>query len=178
MKTMFKLGMLSLATGMLLLVTACEQESIVDQQAEDLRFDTTETRSNSGPRASGHGTITLADGTTRQFSFHAREKNNGTIQGSGVLVYTAGQLNIHFDIDCLNIDGTLAIMSGTVTKDLTNPEREGYDIWFRAQDNGEGNNADPDGLSLAFVVENLEDCSFDYGLNLLDVEGGNIQVNE
>lgn len=177
MKTKVRVGLVSLLGGIMVMFTACEQDNVVATDAENFVVET-QTRGNNGPSASGHGTLTLADGTTRQFSFHAREKNNGSIQGNGVLIYTAGQLNIHFDIDCLNVMGNTAIMSGTVTKDLYTPEREGFDIWFRAQDNGEGNNADPDGLSLAFVVAELEDCNFDYGLTLNDVEGGNIQVRD
>ncbi len=181
MKTIMKLSSLRLtclllAGGAMILFSGCQQEEPLASENQNLTVTTeTQTRA-SGPSANGQGSLIFGIDTPRRFSFHAREKNNGTIQGSGVLTYTAGELKIHFDIDCLAITGNTAIMSGVVTRYQEFPDRVGWEIWFKAEDNGEGANADPDRLTLAFVNPDLEDCSFDYGIALNPILGGNIQV--
>jgi hypothetical protein len=173
-----KLASLAIATGAMFLFTACQQEDPVVSEDQNLTISNeTQTRA-AGPSANGQGTLTLGDGTTRHFSFHAREKNNGSVDGSGVLTYTAGALKVHFDIDCLNIVGNTAIMTGTITKWKDNPAGVGNDFWFKAEDNGEGSNSDPDRLTLFLSGQELEACDFDYGIAFNDVEGGNIQVKE
>jgi len=134
-------------------------------------------------KASGAGKLRQ----DRSFSFQAQERKDGTVTGSGVLQIPQqgepGNVDIHFDIDCLNSDGTSAIMSGTVTKSSVWPV--GFAVWFKVVDNGEGANASgPDQMTLLYgdVPEEMDDCSVDYTelepeeILLFDVIAGNIQV--
>jgi len=74
----------------------------------------------------------------RHFTFHANTMPDGSVKGSGVLTYNGGAVNIKFDIDCLFIvDDVTAIMSGVVTYHKENPERVGWECWFKVVDNGE-----------------------------------------
>ncbi|WP_147437255.1 hypothetical protein [Ulvibacter antarcticus] len=161
----------------LLTFSGCQKENLPSSTDEGASQITTELQTKgSGPSANGQGTITLASGSTRHFSFHAKIKNNGDVQGSGVLTYTAGELKVHFDIECLAITGNTAIMTGIITNYPQFPERVGWECWFKAVDNGEGSNADADELTLMLSNPDLEDCDFDYLVALNVVEGGNIQI--
>jgi hypothetical protein len=133
---------------------------------------------NSGPSANGHGTAfypTSEGEVKRQFSFHANEMKDGSVQGSGVLTYIGGELFAKFDIDCLTVDGNSATVSGMFTMH-PNPDVVGHNIWFKVMDNGEGNNADPDLMTWVYYAAGLGDCSTPYGYALNEVLGGNIQV--
>jgi hypothetical protein len=190
MKTIMRLpimrfSLLAVAAGSMILFTGCQQEDLTVNDNENLIF-TNETQDRGpGPSANGQGTLTIEDVGLpgqgfRHFTFHAREKNNGSVDGNGVLTYSAGQLKVHFDIDCLNIDGNLANMSGVITKWKAIPENEGLLFWFEVIDNGEGNNADPDQISLFFSGADpvVYDCANNFNVAIYEIEGGNVQVNE
>ena len=190
MKTPIKIsvlrgGLFAVAAFGMLLFTGCSQEDVqAPADDQNLQLQDNQTRA-SGPSASGQGTLSFdgipIDGEGfRQFSFHARVKNNGTTDGSGVLTYTGGVRKVHFDIDCLNVDGNVAIMSGVITKDKQVPEREGYYCWFKVVDNGEGGNADPDQMTLFYSGASQGNllCANDFTVATYDIEGGNIQVRE
>lgn len=170
----------------LLVFSGCSPEPIphANEASDDLITVNSLATRASGPSASGHGTVSLentplmGDGF-RQFSFHAREKKNGTVSGSGVLTYQGGQLNVKYDIDCLTIIGNRAIMTGSIKQWKDNPDAEGQLIIFEVVDNGEGNNAAPDQISLVSRGTDPEvfDCAIDYNLGKYDIEGGNIQIH-
>ena len=188
MKTVMKFSSLRaaclvVASGAMILLSGCQQEEPLESENQNLTT-TTQTRA-SGPSANGHGTLTfegipIEGEGFRQFTFHAREKNNGSIQGNGVLTYIGGVRNLKFDIDCLAVDGNLAVMSGVITRDNQFPENEGLLCWFKVIDNGEGNNADPDQISLFFSGTDSEtyDCANNFTVAIYEIEGGNVQVKE
>ncbi len=179
MKTTLKLSLLLIATGFMTLFTACQQEDLPLSQDENLVITTNNSQTRaSGPSANGQGTLTNPDGTTRHFSFHAREKNNGSVDGNGVLSYNGGLLKIKFDVDCLEVIGNVAQISGIITSWSDNPDGEGRDFWFKVIDNGEGSNADPDEITRFGNSSVPLDCTIDYGLELYPIEGGNIQVKQ
>lgn len=173
-----------LALFSLVILGCLAEEPPTTESSENLVVQQNATRA-SGPSASGHGTISLdvippnGEGF-RQFSFHAREKKNGSIQGNGVLTYIGGQLNLKFDITCLNVSGNSAIMSGVVTQNQQNPAQVGSLCWFAVVDNGEGNNADPDTMALFYTGTDpaVYDCANEFEVPYYDIEGGNIQVSE
>ena len=133
-------------------------------------------------KASGAGRLRQ----DRTFSFNAQERRDGTVTGNGVLTIPvegeAGNVQVHFDVDCLNIDGNSAIMSGPVTKSTVWPE--GIDVWYKVVDNGEGANATaPD--QMTYLIGDVGDCSHDFTVEeipdfglmwLEDIIAGNIQV--
>ena len=192
MKTNFRnfglrLGLLAISASVMLFFSGCSQEESVlpDNENQNLTTETTDTRA-SGPSASGQGTISLdvippvGEGFRHFYLFHARVKKNGSVQGSGVLTYVGGQRNLQFDIDCLEVIGNHAIMSGVVTRDNQFPELEGRLCWFEVMDNGEGANADPDQMALFYTGTDpaVYTCSNDFVVPLYDIEGGNVQVRE
>lgn len=163
-------------------ISSCDVEDLETLESENLVLDKSHSKKASGASASGQGTLFIPDeegnpdGITRHFSFHSRLMPNGNVDGGGQLTYTAGQLKIKYTIDCMRIEGNEAFMTGTITKYSTNPERVGWDCWFRVVDNGQGNNAEPDGLTRLLIGPDLFACDITYGLLVNTVEGGNIQV--
>ncbi|MCA1626058.1 MAG: hypothetical protein LC768_16415 [Acidobacteria bacterium] len=131
---------------------------------------------NSGSSASGHGNYTENDGELRTFSFHARTKD-GVTKGSFVV---NNRSNGHFlkgNIDCLNIVGNTATMSGTITSSsVEDLVPVGTKTRFGVVDNGEGTEALPDRMSR---FSNFSQTTCDVSpitFHSLIVEGGNIQV--
>ena len=178
MKTnVFKFSLLTVACVFAFILNSCSKEDLSSVQEADLvtTIDNTQTRS-SGPSANGQGTLTNPDGSTRHFSFHARENSDGTMDGNGVLTYGGGLLKIKFDVDCLEVIGNTAQISGIVTQWSDNPDGVGRGVWFKVIDNGEGTNADPDEITRLGNSAGPLDCTIDYGLEIYPIEGGNIQV--
>jgi hypothetical protein len=132
-----------------------------------------------GPSANGQGSLTRPGELQRRFAFHANTMPNGDVKGSGVLTITGGEAQIKFDINCLSINGSTAIMAGKVTSVSGNTAFQvGWDCWFKVVDNGEGSNAAPDQITLLSGNPGGLDCTIQViGNNPLnDIEGGNIQV--
>ncbi len=180
-----RIGASLFMSSILLVFVGCTTDEITTEDSnQNLVVEQSQER-GSGPSASGHGTLSLEDIPPsgegfRHFTFHAREKNNGSIHGSGVLTYVGGQLNLKFDIDCLSIDGNTAIMSGVVTQNQQNPAQVGSLCWFAVTDNGEGNNADPDEIALFYTGTDpvVYNCANDFAVPYYEIEGGNIQVRD
>lgn len=180
-----RLAFLTLAGGAMILFTSCQKEEPAVNQDLNLTISNDSQNRGAGPSANGHGTLTfegipIEGEGFRHFTFHAREKNDGSVQGNGVLTYIGGVRNLSFDIDCLAVDGNHAIMSGVITRDNQFPDNEGLLCWFEVTDNGEGSNADPDQISLFFTGTSSEtyDCANDFDVENYDIEGGNVQVKE
>ncbi len=188
------LYVLTIATGLSALIISCQNAELIApqneeslaSQSESIIGNTNAFKNNAaGASASGQGTLTF-DGIPiegegfRHFTFHARVKANGEVQGSGTLTYTGGVRNTRFDIDCLTVDGNHAIISGVTTRDNQFPENEGVLFWFEVFDNGEGSNADPDQMSLYYQGTNPDvyNCANDFDVPIYQIEGGNIQVRE
>ena len=174
-----RLAFLAVAGGFMLLFTGCQQEDLPIADSQNLIVTNDDTRA-AGPSASGHGTLTNTYGSKRQFSFHAREQKNGSVDGSGVLIYPDSGRKFTFDIDCLMVDGTLAVMSGVITRDNQVPGKVGELCWFKVRDNGEGNNSDPDRITLLWSGTDPArfDCAINHILPMFEIEGGNVQVKE
>jgi hypothetical protein len=124
--------------------------------------------------ATGSGHMVLGSGL-RTFSFSAVERSDGGVTGQAQLVNRATGASGHLEVDCLNVVGNLAIVSGT-----TETSRIAI---FAAEDNGEGADASPDRITL--VITN--DPEFPPGVCelapradvepfLMPIEEGNVQV--
>jgi hypothetical protein len=127
------------------------------------------------PSASGQGTLTVL-GERRTFSFHALTKKNGTVTGSFTLQSRHSDTFIKASLNCLQVVGSNARLSGTVTHS-NNPALVGLAVLFAAQDNGEGANDPPDELSLAAVGGPFNCTNFPGVIPMNPIEGGNIQVD-
>ena len=115
----------------------------------------------SGGRASGHSEIFRGVGATHseeQVSFIALAEPSptspygakGQLQGKGV-AFVSGVLvaetRTHAEIDCLRIVGNVAWLSGPVRRYTINGEDQnvvGLQLFYKVQDNGEGNGSPPD----------------------------------
>ena len=80
-----------------------------------LSYAGTATAGIAGPFASGHGNL-IIEGERRTFSFHARELKNGRVIGSLVLKNRNLGIRAKAIINCLDIDGNQATMSGVITQ--------------------------------------------------------------
>ena len=128
------------------------------------------------PRATGGGT-TLELGERSTFTFNAVQTPNGV---SGHMLYNirAADLVIHMDLDCLNITGDSAKLSGVVTHVQGDPPPflfVGQDAVFTVTDNGQGSQSPPDLISDVFL-ETGASCTAPFTpVPYLPIDG-NIQV--
>src|SRR5215470_10249248 len=101
------------------------------------------------PSANGGGT-TIEGGIKSTFVFNAVMLKNGSVNGHLVYHFREGTVTIYMKIDCLNIMGNKAALSGTVTKLTGTPkpfEFVGQKAVFTVVDNGQGKGASPDLIS-------------------------------
>lgn len=99
----------------------------------------------SSATGSGH---TLSAGELRSLSFSANQLPDGTAGGQAQINARSLDAFAHIAIDCLEVTGNIAHMSGTVvqTSDPTVFLPDEY-VHFAVQDNGEGADAPPDRVS-------------------------------
>lgn len=132
----------------------------------------------SGPSASGHGTITFEDGTKRQFSFSARQNADGTVKGTAIIHNPAFDFRSRIDITCLQVVGNRASFGGTV-KSTNDPFFNGQRGFFTVFDNGEPGKG-KDTISLVFfdAVVGPEACQLISATDFdqIPIDGGNVQV--
>lgn len=134
----------------------------------------------SGPSVSGHANvIQLPSGALRTFSFHARVMPDGSVQGEYDNHNRQQGFVNHGDIDCLRLIGSNgAVLSGTIRKSDNPANVPGSRTIFRVEDNGEGEGAAPDRVSMLANVPagSTTDCTNFTNAVLFEVVGGNIQV--
>ena len=131
--------------------------------------------------ANGAGQIT-SGGEWRTFSFTAQMDSSHNSSGQAELFSRAANLRVHMDIDCLQVVGNTATMSGAVT--LVSPNVSGIDvgdpIWFRVVDNGSGANSSPDLISRVgfFSGPGIPCTEVTPGLPAnIPIEAGNVTVH-
>jgi hypothetical protein len=134
---------------------------------------------------SGQFEFTSTAGVTalRTFAFEARGSGDGPAVGQAQVDNRAVDQRFHIQIDCLNMIGDIAVMSGTVTSAAGEGVSVGDAAIFAAQDNGEGSNAAPDRATRGFlnsglVCTDITPANVGLYTNLLtDIEGGNVQLH-
>ena len=86
--------------------------------------------------ATGSGTIHF--GSNREsISFNAVEHQDGTVTGHAVVHDISAGVTVHIDVNCLNVVGNVATISGIVTRS-TEPALNGFEGIFQVVDGGEG----------------------------------------
>jgi hypothetical protein len=128
--------------------------------------------------ASGSGHIRFGS-SHEHISFSAVKNDDGTVSGHAVVAdqTASGHVTLHIEINCLNVIGNVAIVSGIVTKS-NREELVGFEGVFQVVDNGEGNDP-PDLMSLVNLHEVGvgTDCTVPAEFDLAPIEGGNIRVD-
>ncbi|UCD97853.1 MAG: hypothetical protein JSV42_12900 [Chloroflexota bacterium] len=136
-------------------------------------------------QVSAGGKLDLEGGNSETYGFLAQIDAEGIVSGQGEF-HEQGQLKIHFEVNCLSVDGNTAWLGGIVTRS-NDPVRipVGFDFTWQLQDNGEGTNAAPDLQSFILPTELLpalgfgSDCNDQgnlFSLALFEWGKGNIQV--
>jgi len=130
--------------------------------------------------ATGSGHFDVS-GDLRTFTFNAGTNSSGVTTGQTEAHSRNAGISWHGTIDCLNVLGNVATMSGVVTdiSPATPPFfAVGSHIVFQVIDNGEGSNAQPDLISLTFFFgPDDPGCT---GLGVFattPIEEGNVQVH-
>jgi hypothetical protein len=131
---------------------------------------------NNRPSANGHGNLDQA-GDLRTFSFQAQTRNDGSVVGGATLHNRQADAFLKLDINCLRVNGNGATVSGVISQH-SDPNFIGLKGIFQVVDRGEGAKAQPDLMSLVFILaaNNPTDCNSNVSLPLNVIEGGNIQV--
>ena len=133
--------------------------------------------SANGPAATGSGHFDLA-GKQRTFTFTAVTHNDGSVTGEAQLDAKAIEFSEHIQIDCLQVEGTKAYMSGTITRSTYG--FTGHTAVFSVQDNGEGASSD-DKISLLHSLIDLPPqpgrCELEHLLPDHPIEQGSVQVH-
>jgi len=119
----------------------------------------------------------------RTFAFEASKSSDGTVTGQAQVKNRATGQTLHIQIDCLNVIGDIAILSGTATSATGPGNSDGDAEIFGVQDNGQGATAGPDQLTRAFGNSGLVCTDItagnvaQFGNLFNEVEGGNIQIH-
>jgi hypothetical protein len=127
--------------------------------------------------AQGSGHVDFGS-THESISFHAVQYADGTATGNAVIHDATAGVTAHVDVNCLNVVGNTATISGIVTSS-NDPTIEGFEAIFQVVDNGEGSKAPPDLMSIAnlYLPGVGVDCTVPAEYDLSPVTGGNIQVD-
>lgn len=133
---------------------------------------------------SGHYEFTGDAGVAglRTFAFEAAAASDGTVTGQAEINNRALGQRLHIRIDCLNIIGNIAVMSGALTEAAGAGIAVGDAAIFAVEDNGEGSGAQADRVTKSFensglVCTDITPANVGLYMNLLNnVQGGNIQI--
>jgi hypothetical protein len=129
--------------------------------------------------ASGFGQIHLGL-PFRNFAFSATKAADGSATGEAQIENRSSDFRGHIAIDCLNVLGNVAVMSGVLTQSTLSNLPVGTVELFAVQDSGEGPNAPLDEITLAidglgipctFVTDPAQLAPF-----FVPIESGQIQV--
>ena len=126
--------------------------------------------------ANGQGFLNEPGGL-RTFSFNAVTKKDGSVTGQANLHSRRSDFTAKLDVNCLNIVGNTATVSGVV-KNSSNPDAIGLVALFRVTDNGEGQGNTSDQISGLYfdAADSGTNCYYPDFLLQVPIEGGNIQV--
>jgi hypothetical protein len=167
-----KITVLSLVLTSMLAVSAVASSAAADNVAQSAT-------------GSGQLDFTTNAGVTalRTFAFAATRTSDGSVTGQAQMYNRALPGRIHLQIDCLNVIGNIAVVSGTVTYSTEAGISVGDPAIFGAQDNGEGASASPDRVTVflensGFLCTDITPANvglYTYLLN--DVQAGNVQIH-
>lgn len=108
----------------------------------------------------GSGHVEAGDGL-RNFTFHAIQRPDGSVEGSYRILRTDLSTEFTVDVTCLTVVGNRAWIAGIISQSDSPGVIVGTVSYFYAIDNGEGEGAAPDIVSLARINDRAgEDVLF------------------
>lgn len=132
--------------------------------------------------ATGSGQFHVS-GDLRTFTFNANTDISGNTTGQTQGNNRNAGVKWHGTLDCLNVVGNVATMSGVIT-DITpglgDPFLVGNFILFQVIDNGQGQNGPPDLISLTFFFPQGSPNPGCTGFGIfatIPIEHGNVKVH-
>jgi hypothetical protein len=166
-----KLTVLSVVLGSILAATAVPPSTAAE--------NVTESATGSGQFDFTVNSVTAL----RTFAFEAARSSDGTLTGEAQMYNRAIPGRIHLQLDCLNVIGNIAIVSGAVTYSTEAGISIGDPAIFGVQDNGEGAAAPPDQATIflensGLVCTDITPSNVGFYTYLLrTVEHGNVQIH-
>jgi hypothetical protein len=132
----------------------------------------------------GQFAYTSDDGVTawRTFALQAHTASEGIASGQAEVKNRATDQTLHIRIDCLNVIGNVAVISGVATSATGPGNSDGDPEIFAVEDNGQGAAHQPDRVTRAFgnsglICTDITPADLPFVSSLLrDIEAGNIQI--
>lgn len=122
------------------------------------------------------GGLGLQPGCDANFSMIAQERADGTDSGKWTDIFAKGAGGIHVDVDCLNVVGNEAWVSGIIRDgNFGDQDLAGLPALTRVSDNGTSSNDPADQISFSFIGLALT-CDDAPNLPLVDLTAGQVKV--
>ena len=164
----------------LLFLYGCSKESLTTENSGENYTQETLLRGPGGGNGNGiinHaslagndfcGAVGLPPGCDANFSLVANKKADGTVTGQWQDTFAGGSGYIHVAVDCLEVVGNAAIVSGFITHgNFNGVDLAGLYAVTAVWDNGTSNNDPDDQLSFSFFGVNfIIDGVCDYDINI------------
>ena len=124
-----------------------------------------------GASASGSGTVVFGN-TIEHIAFAAQQLGGTAAKGQATINDVSAGVRVHVDVNCLNVIGNYAIVSGVVTdsSDAT-AVPVGSEAIFAVVDNGNGSSRDLASIANFYAVGTGVDCSVPSEFDLAPVNG-------
>jgi len=117
-------------------------------------------------------------GEERTVEFTAQSDTANTSRGEGHLFNHVSGTKLHFTIDCLNVVGKQATISGAISESDSATFPVGTPIWLTVVANGEGKKSPADLVSPLFAIFGpAVPCTTSVAPANVAIEGGNVQVH-
>ena len=124
-----------------------------------------------GASASGSGTV-LFGNTIEHIAFSAQQVTGTTATGEATINDVSAGVRVKVDVNCLNVIGNYAIVSGIVTQSSDEAlVPVGTQAIFAVVDNGEGSSRDFASIANFYAVGTGVDCSVPSEFDLVPVNG-------
>ena len=124
-----------------------------------------------GASASGSGTVRFGN-TIEHIAFSAHQLAGFAATGEATIIDASAGVRVHVDVNCLNVIGNYAIVSGVVTQS-SDPTAVpvGSEAIFAVVDSGEGSTRDFASIANFYAVGTGVDCSVPSEFDLVPVNG-------
>jgi hypothetical protein len=124
-----------------------------------------------GASASGSGTV-LFGNTIEHIAFTAQQLAGTAATGQATIIDASAGVRVRVDVNCLNVIGNYAIVSGVVTQS-SDPAAVpvGSEAIFAVVDSGQGGGRDFASIANFYAVGTGVDCSVPSEFDLVPVNG-------